>query len=125
MVAGAAAQKLQTEITKEQEILINISNMIIETYVAESTLLRVEKLTSLKGAEASKVQMAMMKTYLYDAADRINKEGKDAINGFSEGDEQRMMLMGLKRFTKSSNENTKEYRRIVAAALLNENKYCF
>jgi alkylation response protein AidB-like acyl-CoA dehydrogenase len=125
MVAGAAAQKLQTEIAKEQEILINISNMIIETYVAESTLLRVEKLTSLKGAEASKVQMAMMKTYLYDAADRINKEGKDAINGFSEGDEQRMMLMGLKRFTKSSNENTKEYRRIVAAALLNENKYCF
>ena len=125
MTAGAAAQKLAMELSKEQEILINLSNMIIETYVSESILLRVEKLFGLKGADVCKGQMAMMKVYLYDAADNIFKEGKDALNAFTEGDEQRMMLMGLKRFTKAGNENVKELRRTVAALLINENKYCF
>lgn len=125
MVAGAAAQKLQTELAKEQEIIMNISNMIIDTYVAESTLLRVEKLAGLKGEEAAKVPYAMMKTYFYDAADRIFKEGKDAINSFAEGDELRMMQMGLKRFTKTGTENIKNLRRVVAQKLIDENKYCF
>jgi hypothetical protein len=66
-----------------------------------------------------------MRVYLYDAADRIHKAGKDAINSFSEGDEQRLLLMGIKRFTKTAPFNAKEARRRIAAKLLNENKYCF
>lgn len=97
----------------------------MQTYIAESVMLRVEKLTSLRGADAVKPQYAMMKAYIYDAADNIYKEGKDAINSYAEGDEQRMMLMGLKRFTKVENENIKEFRRAVASKLIEENKYCF
>jgi hypothetical protein len=125
MVAGAAAQKLMMELSKEQEVLINIADMMIDLYVSESVLLRAEKLSSLKGENNCKEQIEIMRVYLNDAADRINKNGKEAINSFAEGDELRMMLMGLKRFTKTEPFNAKEARRMVAAKLISENKYCF
>lgn len=125
MVAGSAAQKLMMNLAKEQEILMNIADMLIEVYVAESLLLRVEKLVSLKGEAAAHAQLSMLKVYFYDAADRINKSGKDALNSFVEGDEHRMMLMGLKRFTKVDAINAKEERRKIAAQLIEANKYCF
>ena len=65
----------------------------------------------------------MMRTYLYDAADRIHKHGKDAINAFADGDEQRMMLLGVKRFTKAAPFNSKDARRKIADKLLADNKY--
>jgi alkylation response protein AidB-like acyl-CoA dehydrogenase len=125
MVAGAAAQKLMMELSKEQEVLMNIADMIIDLYISESLMLRVEKLCSMKGADNCKEQLEMMRVYINDAADRIHKNGKDAINSFAEGDELRMMLMGLKRFTKTDPFNSKEARRVVAAKLIAENKYCF
>ncbi len=125
MVAGSAAQKLMMELAKEQEVLMNIADMLIDLYVSESLQLRVEKLVSMKGEVACKEQIDMMRVYLNDAADRINKNGKEAINAFSSGDEQRMMLMGLKRFTKTDPFNAKEARRRVAARLITENKYCY
>ena len=82
MVAGSAAQKLMMQLAKEQEILMNIADMAIETYVAESVLLRVEKLALTQNKEALQHQIDMMNVYLYDAADKINKYGKDAINSF-------------------------------------------
>ncbi|MBT6439962.1 MAG: acyl-CoA dehydrogenase, partial [Flavobacteriales bacterium] len=99
MVAGSAAQKLMMELSKQQEILMNIADLVIDTYMAESTLLRVEKMVSMKGEKACAAQIAIAKTLVYDTADKINKAGKDALNSFAEGDELRMMLMGLKRFT--------------------------
>ncbi|MFI5150726.1 MAG: acyl-CoA dehydrogenase family protein [Bacteroidia bacterium] len=125
MTAGAAAQKLMMELAKEQEVLMNIADMITDVYVTESLMLRVEKLVSIRGEAACKEQLAMLRVYLNDAADRINKNGKEAINSFAEGDEQRIMLMGLKRFTKTEPFNSKEGRRTVAAKLIKENKYCF
>jgi alkylation response protein AidB-like acyl-CoA dehydrogenase len=125
MVAGAAVQKLMMQLGKEQEILMNVADMIIEAYVCESVLLRVEKLISIKGEDACKEQIAMMKVYINDAADRIHKSGKEAVNTFADGDEQRGMLMGMKRFTKTEPINTTELRRTVSAKLISENKYCF
>ena len=125
MVAGAAAQKLMMELSKEQEVLMNIADMMIDLYVAESVLLRVEKLSNLKGIDHCKEQIEIARVYINDAADRINKNGKDAINSFADGDELRMMLMGLKRFTKTEPFNSKDARRLVAAKLIAENKYCF
>lgn len=125
MVAGGAAQKLMMDLGKEQEILMNISDMLIDLYISESLQLRVEKLVSLKGEEACQNQLDMMRVFIHDAADRINKNGKDAIQSFAEGDEQRMMLLGLKRFTKTEPYNSKEARRRVAATLIEQEKYCF
>ncbi len=125
LVAGSAVQKLMMELAKEQEVLMNIADMLIDLYVSESIQLRVEKLVGIRGEQACKEQIAMMQIYLYDAADRLNKAGKDAITSFAEGDEQRMLLMGLKRFTKMPTLNVKEARRIIAAKLISENRYCF
>ncbi|NUM50525.1 MAG: acyl-CoA dehydrogenase family protein [Flavobacteriales bacterium] len=125
MTAGAAAQKLMANLAKEQEIIMNISDMIIDLYVSESVLLRTEKLIAKNGEQAHQEQMAITKVFIYDAADRIAKAGKDAINSFAEGDEQRMMLMGLKRFTKINSINAKEYRRTISDKLMQNTKFCF
>jgi alkylation response protein AidB-like acyl-CoA dehydrogenase len=125
MVAGAAVQKLMMKIDTEQEVLMNIADMAIETFNAESVLLRVMKMTEKGGEGSAEFETEIMRTYLFDAADRINKSGKDAINAFAEGDEQRMILMGLKRFTKAEPFNTKEARRKIANKMIAEGKYCF
>ncbi len=123
MTAGAAVQKLMMKIEHEQEILMNIADMAIEVFHAESTLLRVMKLVAQRGEQAVADQIDMMRTYLYDAADRVNKSGKDAINGFADGDEGRMILMGLKRFTKAEPFNSKAARRRIADRMIEQGRY--
>jgi hypothetical protein len=118
MVAGAAVQKLMMKIESEQEILMNIADMSIEVFHAESAILRAMKLAEKNGEAAAGFEIDIAKTYLYDAADRINKAGKDAINAFAAGDEQRMMLLGIKRFTKVAPFNAKDARRRIAAKLI-------
>ena len=125
MTAGAAVQKLMMKIQDEQEILMNIADMIIETFVAESTLLRVMKMADKHGEAAAQLQIDMMRCNLNDAIDKVNKAGKEAINAFAGGDEQRMMLLGLKRFTKMDPFNSKDTRRRIADKLSAENKYCW
>jgi len=123
MTAGAAVQKLMMKIEHEQEILMHIADMAICTYAAESALLRVMKLVETRGEAAAAFELDITRTYLYDAADKINKHGKDAINAFADGDEQRMMLLGLKRFTKAEPFNSKDARRRIADKLISLNKY--
>lgn len=125
MTSGAAVQKLMMKIEGEQEILMNLADMAIQTYNAESLLLRVMKLVEKRGEAACGLQLDIMRTVLYDAADAVNKAGKDAINSFSSGDEQRMILMGLKRFTKADPFNCRDARRRIADKLIAEGKYCF
>ena len=123
MTAGAAVQKLMMKIEHEQEILMNVADMAIETFNAESALLRAMKLADQKGLDNTQFELDITRTYLYDAADRINKYGKDAINAFAEGDEQRMMLLGLKRFTKAEPFNSKDAKRRIADKLINDGNY--
>ncbi|HET7897417.1 MAG TPA: acyl-CoA dehydrogenase family protein [Flavisolibacter sp.] len=120
LTAGAAAQKLMMQLQNEQEVLLCIANMSIDTFVAESLLLRVMKLA---GQGKDEVYKDVLNCFLYDAADRILKNGKDAINAFAEGDEQRMILMGLRRFTKAQPFNSKNARRRIAGHLVNNDKY--
>ncbi len=125
MVAGGAVQKLMMKIESEQEVLMNIADMSIKTYVAESCLLRAMKLHNLHGEQGAADAIDLMRIYLNDAVDAVNKFGKEAINAFSDGDEQRMMLLGLKRFTKYGPFNSKDARRRIAGKLIAAGKYCF
>jgi len=104
---------------------MNIADIAIEVFNAESVLLRVMKISDKLGEGNGHHYIDIMRTYLFDVADRVNKSGKDAINSFADGDEQRMILMGLKRFTKAEPYNTKEARRRIADRMISENKYCF
>lgn len=122
MTAGAAVQKFMMALDKEQEILMNMANIVSEIYLSESVLLRVMKLTDDKEHEVYK---NIMQVYINDSVERISFQAKEAIAAFAEGDEKRMMLMGVKRFTKTDFINTKAARRNIAAKLIAENKYCF
>ncbi|CAM3711931.1 acyl-CoA dehydrogenase family protein [Flavobacterium gelidilacus] len=126
MVAGAAVQKYGQELEDHQQLLMAASDILIEVYMAESTILRTEKLAKKEGADKVQEQIAMAQLYLYHAVDIINQKGKEGIVSFAEGDEQRMMLMGLKRFTKYANmPNVIGLREKIAAKLIAENKYAF
>ena len=125
MVAGAAVQKLMMSLAKEQEILMNIADIIGGVYVAESVLLRAEKLHFNKGAAESIYAADMAKVYLYTTIDQVYAAAKEALYSFGEGDELQMMLVGLRRFTKAQPFNVKDARRRIAEKLIDENAYCF
>ncbi len=99
MVSGAALQKYMTEIEKQQELLLGASEILNQIYMAESAILRAEK----HFADADSVEVAMAKLNLYHAVEKITQAAKMGIVSFAEGDEQRMMLSGLRRFTKYTN----------------------
>ncbi|WNB17642.1 acyl-CoA dehydrogenase family protein [Marivirga arenosa] len=125
MISGAAVQKYMQKLSHEQEILMNLADMLIEVYTAESALLRTEKLIGIKGEKACEQQINMTKLYLHRAVEVANRAGKEAIFAFAEGDEQRMMLLGLKRFSKIEPMNLKEVRRSVADHVLEKQAYEF
>jgi len=126
MVAGSAVQKFGSDLEEHQQMLLAASNILIEVYMAESAVLRAEKNAKRFGEEAQKHQIAMAKLYLFHAVDIVIIKAKEAIISFAEGDEQRMMLMGLKRFTKYQNmPNIVGLRNMIAEKVTTENKYPF
>ncbi len=126
MVAGGAVQKYGPDLEAHQQLLMAAADILIEIYMAESTLLRTEKLAKKEGEEKVKEQIAMAKLYLYQAVDIVTQKGKESVISFAEGDEQRMMLMGLRRFTKYTNmPNIIGLREMITTKLVAENQYCF
>jgi alkylation response protein AidB-like acyl-CoA dehydrogenase len=124
MVAGKAVEKYTTRIEHEQELLMNAADMLIQIYASESAILRAEKIADKEGEEAASVQIDMTRLFLHNAVEITAKAGRESIYSIAEGDEQRMMLMGLKRFTKVTNPiNVTEVRRRIADHVINENKY--
>ncbi len=125
LVAGAAVQKLMMTLQKEQEILMNIADIIGYVYLAESVLLRAEKIGSMKEEHTVQGALDMARIYLYTAVDKVYLAGKEALLSFAEGDELKMMLVGLRRFTKTEPYNIKEARQRVVKQLIEANGWCF
>ena len=123
MVAGTASEKLGNKLKDEQEIMMNISEMIIDTYMLESALLKTEKILSKDGREKHEEKISICINFLHHVIEKVSKNGKEAIYAILQGDEQKILLMGLKRFTKMSAANLKEHRRLIAKKLIEENKY--
>ena len=124
MVAGAAFQQLGTKMETEQEIVMSIADMLIELFISESLVLRTAKLMDEDNTKAE-LPLVITQSFISESLDRMTLSGKRAINGFAQGDMQRMMLLGLKRFTKGAPTNTIELQRKVANQLTQENRYCF
>ena len=126
MVAGGAVQKYGPDLEEHQQLLMAAADMLIEIYMAESTILRTEKIAKNNGEDKVQEQIAMAKLYLYKAVDIINLKGKESIISFAEGDEQRMMLMGLRRFTKyTTMPNIVALREVITSKLVDKSEYCF
>ncbi len=126
MVAGAALQKYGEKIEQQQQLMLAASDILIQVYLAESAILRAEKMAKKEGEDNVKEQIAMAKLNLFHAIDVIETAGKHSIISFSEGDEQKMMLVGLKRYIKYVNmPNIIELRNIIADDVIKKNKYSF
>ncbi len=125
MIAGTAVQKFMTKLADEQEIIMNITDMLIEVFTSESAILRTIKLSTKKREDEVLPYSEMAQVYVSDSLERINLSGKHAIESFAEGDELKMLLLGLKRYTKFDPVNTTKLRRNIAARLIEANKYCF
>ncbi len=124
MIAGSAVQKFMQKLADEQEIIMNITDMLIEVYVSESAILRTQKL-AVNDENTAQPFVDMTKVYVSDALERINNYGKHAVAAFAEGDELKMLLLGLKRFTKFEPVNTIKLRRNIADKMIEANEYCF
>jgi alkylation response protein AidB-like acyl-CoA dehydrogenase len=125
LIAGAAVQKFMMKLSDEQEVLMNLADMMIEAYVAESTLLRVEKMIGIRGEANCEIEKEMAIIYLHHAVDKATRAAREAIYAFADGDELRLMLLGLKRFTKVEPYNLKEARRRVANHVIEKGEYSF
>ncbi|MFY0685797.1 MAG: acyl-CoA dehydrogenase family protein [Cyclobacteriaceae bacterium] len=123
MAAGKAAEVYGPKLNDEQEILMNIADMLVEVYVAESTVLRTQKLISSTGEEANQLFIDMAKMYVHTAVQKVRSAGEEAVACFATGDELKVMLMGMKRFTKTDPYNTKELRRSIADNMIEQNKF--
>jgi len=126
MVAGAAMQKYGEDIENHQELLMASADVLMEIYMAESAILRAQKNIEKTSEEEAKYQVAMAQLYLYYAVEKVNEKAKKGIISFAEGDEQKMMLMGLKRYTKYENyPNIIALQELVAKKVVDENTYPF
>lgn len=125
LVAGYSAQKYMQALAKEQEVLMAIADMLMDTYIGECMLLRVEKLIQKGETAAAQDALAMTQVYLLEAQERAAAAGRRAILHAAEGDERRMLLMGLKRFTKPIEVDAVALRRQIAERLIAAEKYCF
>jgi hypothetical protein len=126
MIAGKAVETFGMELEKHQQLILAAAEVLIEIYMAESAILKAEKVSDMTSEDAAKGQIAMAKLNLSNAVSKVSDKGREAIVYFAEGDEQRMMLMGLKRFTKYTNiPDVIRLRKEIAAIVIEENKYCF
>lgn len=125
MTAGMAVQKFMQKLADEQEVIMNLTDMLIEVYISESAILRTQKLAAMKSETELQPYVDMTKVYVSDSMERINIYGKHAIASFAEGDELKLLTLGLKRFTKFDLVNTTKLRRNIADRLIEANSYCF
>lgn len=123
MVAGKAAETYGPKLNDEQEVLMHIADMLIEVYVVESAILRTEKLISLYGEKGSELYQDMTSLYIHEAVQKIRNHGDEAVACFVDGDELKVMLMGMKRFTKMNPVNTKKVRRAIAEKMIEQNQF--
>ena len=126
MLCGAGMKKFGLDIEKEQEVLLSISDIMIEIYLAESAILRTEKNYKKFGKNSQEGQISMSQLYLYQSVELVSKRAKELIISLSEGEEQKFLLLGLKRFTKYYNfPKPIELKRKIAKMIIDNNSYCF
>jgi hypothetical protein len=124
LIHGASA-KFQRNLIMEQEILINLADIIMNIYVTESTMLRVQKIGSMTGEEAAAVYRDILDVNLYDSTAAIYRAAMDAVNSFAEGTGRSALIEGIKYWTITDPVNVRDARRRIAAVVIDENRYSF
>jgi hypothetical protein len=122
---NGASNAFGRNLVHEQEVLNNLSDMITELYMSESTALRVKKMESIKGESSMAVYKQILDVMIYDAASKIEKNGIDAVNSFASGEEAQNLIAAIKALTTLRGVNVKVARRVIADKLIEDNSYKF
>jgi hypothetical protein len=125
MALGTAAQKYMAKLADQQEILMGIADIIMDTYAMESAVLRTQKLIAAQGEEAAARYLDMTRVFCNDAIERIEAHAKNTLAAMAEGDELRTLLAALRRFTKNTPMNTVAARQAIADVMIKANKYTY
>jgi len=125
MTLGTAAQKYMLGLSDQQEILMNVADIVMDTFAMESAILRTKKMAAAQGAEAVALQLDMTRVFCNDAVERIEADAKNTLAAMAEGDELRTLLAALRRFTKMTPINTVAARQRIANAMIEANKYVY
>lgn len=123
LLLGLAAQKYGKELEKEQEILVNISDMISNVYAMESTVLRTEKAISKTGADQNNLKVKYTQVFCQEAFNRIEADAKETLIGVEQGDTLRVMLSSLRKLTRYTPINVISVKREIAKTLLEVEKF--
>jgi len=123
LVAGTAAQKFMNKLSDEQEILMHIADIVMETYAMESAVLRASRINDERGAAKTEIYVDITRTFINDSIARVDFSAKQALAAITDGDELRTLLAALRRFTKYTPINTVKSRQAVANKLIDANKY--
>ena len=125
LIMSRAYETLGKQYSQEQEVMMNISDMLIQSYAAESLALRIKKLEALRGEEQTKIYHDILDAFVYEAAARIRKSATDAIVAFAEGGEYTKLMKAVELLTSIKPVNVKNARRRIAAKLIEDNKNTF
>jgi hypothetical protein len=126
LIAGTGAQKFGDKLGGQQQLVLDAADILIEIYMAESALLATQKKIKQNPDADFSAEIAMSKLNLFNAVEKIKFKATEAVYSIAQGDELRMLLMGLKRFTKYNNTpNLNELRRTIAKRVREDNKYSF
>jgi alkylation response protein AidB-like acyl-CoA dehydrogenase len=125
MTLGTAAQKYMMALAEQQEVLLGIADIIMDTYAMETAILRAQKLAASQGEDAAARYVDMTRVFCNDAVERIEARAKNTLAGIAEGDELRTLLAALRRFTKMTPMNTIAARQRIADVLITANKWAY
>ena len=123
--AGGAVQKFREKLADEQELIGALSNVVMEIYAMESSLLRAQKAAAAKGETAASGMIDAARVFIADAAERVDHEAKRALAAVHEGDMLTTQMAVLKRFGKRPAVDTIALRRRIAAAVQSQDRYPF
>ena len=121
--SGAASQKYLQALADQQEVMGALADILIETFVMESALLRTQKLVEHGGEKAAALPIAMTQVYVTEAMDRIEAAAKKVIAAVAEGDMLRTQMAILRRLVKYEPFNTVALRQQVATKVIEAGKY--
>jgi alkylation response protein AidB-like acyl-CoA dehydrogenase len=125
MTLGTAAQKYMMTLGDQQEVLLGIADIIMDTYAMESAILRAQKMTAAQGEDAAACYLDIVRVFTSDAMDRIETSARNVLAAMSEGDELRTLLAALRRFTKRTPANSVAARQRIADVLIKANRYAY
>jgi alkylation response protein AidB-like acyl-CoA dehydrogenase len=118
-----ATKRFEKSLVNEQEVLNNIAEMMMETYISESLMLRISKLGSVRPDIS--VYKDILDVNIFNASNIIRSSAMEAVSAFAADDSAGKLINAIDRLTRIESRNFKDARRRIADKLIEDNRYKF